>query len=34
MEFHNFSTIYVFEDKEVIAGIPTELSCSGDLKNL
>ena len=34
MEFHNFSTIYVFKDKESIANIPTELTFLGDLENL
>ena len=34
MEFHNFSTIYVFEGKESIADIPIELPCLGDLENL
>ena len=34
MEFHNFLTIYVFKDKESIAGIPTELFSSGYLVNL
>ena len=34
MEFHNFSNIYVFEEKKSIADIPTELPCLGDLKNL
>ena len=33
MNFWNFSSIYVFEVKESIAGIPTELPCSGDLEN-
>ena len=31
MEFHNFSTIYVFKDKKSIADIPTELYSLGDL---
>ena len=34
MDFWNFSTIYVFEVKESIADIPTELPRLGDLKNL
>ena len=33
MNFSNFFSIYVFEVKESIAGIPTELPCLGDLKN-
>ena len=33
MDFHNFFTIYVFEVKESIADIPTELPCLGDLEN-
>ena len=33
MNFHNFFSIYVFEVKESIADIPTELPCSGDLEN-
>ena len=33
MEIHNFSTIYVFKDKESIAVIPIELSSFGDLEN-
>ena len=33
MNFWNFFNIYVFEVKESIAGIPTELPCSGDLEN-
>ena len=33
MDFHSFFTIYVFEVKESIANIPTELSCMGDLAN-
>ena len=33
IDFQNFFTIYVFEVKESIADIPTELSCSGDLEN-
>ena len=32
--FHNFSTIYVFKDKESIADIHTELTSLGDLENL
>ena len=34
MDFWNFSTNYVFEVKESIADIPTELLHLGDLKNL
>ena len=34
MDFHIFSTIYVFEVKESIADIPTELRCWGVLENL
>ena len=34
MEFHNFSNIYVFEEKKSYADIPTELPCLGDPKNL
>ena len=34
INFHYFFTIYVFEVKESIAVIPTELSCYGDLKRL
>ena len=34
INFWNFFTIYVFEVKEPIPEIPTELSCFGDLKNL
>ena len=34
MNFRNFFTIYVFEVKESISDIPTELPCSGDLENL
>ena len=34
MNFWNFISIYVFEVKESIAGIPTELPCSADLGNL
>ena len=34
MYFHNFFTIYVFEVKESIADIPTELSSLDDLENL
>ena len=30
MNFHILFSIYVFEIKEFIADIPTELSCSGD----
>ena len=33
MDFWNFFNIYVFEVKESIAGIPTELPCSGYLGN-
>ena len=33
MDFWNFFTIYVFEVRESIADIPTELPCSGDLEN-
>ena len=33
MDFHNFYNIYFFKVKESIADIPTELPCSGDLKN-
>ena len=33
MNFRNFFTIYVFEVKESISDIPTELPCSGDLEN-
>ena len=33
IDFWNFFTIYVFEVKESIADIPTELPCSGDLEN-
>ena len=33
MDFHNFSTIYVFEVKESIVDIPTELQCLSDLEN-
>ena len=31
---HNFFEIDVFEVKESISGIPTELPCLGDLENL
>ena len=31
--FCNFFTIYVFEVKESISDIPTELPCLGDLEN-
>ena len=34
MDFLNFSTIYVFEVKEIVADIPIELSLVSDLKNL
>ena len=30
---HNLLEIYVFEVKESISDIPTELPCSGDLEN-
>ena len=30
---HNLFEIYVFEVKESISDIPTELPCSGDLEN-
>ena len=33
MNFRNFFSIHVFEVKESIADIPTELPCSGDLEN-
>ena len=33
MNFHNFFTIYVFEVKESIIDIPTELRCLIDLEN-
>ena len=33
MDFHNFFSIYVFEVKESIAVIPTELLSSGDPEN-
>ena len=33
IDFWNFFTIYVFEVKESIAYIPTELPCLGDLEN-
>ena len=33
MDFHNFSTIYVFEVKESIVDIPTQLRCLSDLEN-
>ena len=33
MNFWNFPTIYVFEGKESISDIPTELPCFGDLGN-
>ena len=32
MNFHNFFSIYVFEVKLFIAGIPTELPCLGDFE--
>ena len=31
--FHNFFSIYVFEVKESMADIPTEIPCLGDFKN-
>ena len=34
MDFQNFLIVYVFEVKESISDIPTELSCLGDLENL
>ena len=33
MNFWNFFSIYVFEVKESIVGIPTELPCLGELEN-
>ena len=33
MDFHHFFTIHVFEVKESIADISTELPCLGDLGN-
>ena len=33
MDFPNFFSIYVFEVKEFIADIPTELLCLSDLEN-
>ena len=33
IDFHNFFIIYIFEVKESIPHIPTELPCSGDLEN-
>ena len=33
MDFHNFSTIYVFEVKESIVDILTELRCLSHLDN-
>ena len=33
IDFHNFFIVYVFEVKKSISDIPTELPCSGDLKN-
>ena len=33
MNFRNFFTIHVFEGKESISDIPTELPCFGDLEN-
>ena len=32
MNFHNFFSIYVFEVKLIIAGIPTELPYLGDIE--
>ena len=34
IDFHNFFIIYVFEYKESISDIPTELPCSCELENL
>ena len=34
MNFHNFSSIYVFEVKLFIAGLPTKLPCLGDFEYL
>ena len=34
IDFHNFFIVYIFEVKEFISDILTELLCSGDLKNL
>ena len=33
VNFHNFFSIHVFEVKESIADIPTELPCLSDLEN-
>ena len=33
-KFLNFPIIYIFESKESISDIPTELPCFGDLENL
>ena len=33
MDFHNFFTIYVFDDKESIVDILTKLQCLIDLEN-
>ena len=33
MDFHNFFTIHVFEVREFIADISTELPCLSDLEN-
>ena len=33
VNFHNFFSIHVFEVKESIADIPTQLPCLGDLEN-
>ena len=33
IDFHNFFIVYVFEVRESIPDIPTELPCSGDLEN-
>ena len=33
MNFRNFFTIYVFEGRESISDIPTELPCFADLEN-
>ena len=33
MSVHNFFSVHVFEVKESIADFPTELPCSGELKN-
>ena len=34
IDFHSFFIVYVFEVKESISDIPTELPCSGELENL